>query len=128
VEVSKTRSIVERVWDDSIIPQLMDYIRIPNKSPASDPEWNENGLLDQAVALVEKWCRAQPIERMKVETVRLQGRTPLIFIEIPGDSRDCALLYGHLDKQPGMADWRAGLGLSFDKTSSRRQMPHIGLI
>jgi acetylornithine deacetylase/succinyl-diaminopimelate desuccinylase-like protein len=110
VEVSKTRSIVERVWDDSIIPQLMDYIRIPNKSPASDPEWNENGLLDQAVALVEKWCRAQPIERMKVETVRLQGRTPLIFVEIPGDSRDCALLYGHLDKQPGMTDWRAGLG------------------
>ena len=34
--------------------------------------------------------------------VRLPGRTPLIFIEVPGDSDDTVLLYGHLDKQPEM--------------------------
>ncbi|HKN00767.1 MAG TPA: M20/M25/M40 family metallo-hydrolase, partial [Candidatus Binataceae bacterium] len=38
------------------------------------------------------------------------GRTPLLFIEIPGDSKDCVLLYGHMDKQPEMSGWRERLG------------------
>jgi acetylornithine deacetylase/succinyl-diaminopimelate desuccinylase-like protein len=46
---------------------------------------------------------------MSVEVVRLPGRTPLIYIDIPGQIDDCVLLYGHLDKQPEMSGWRAGL-------------------
>jgi acetylornithine deacetylase/succinyl-diaminopimelate desuccinylase-like protein len=42
--------------------------------------------------------------------VRLPGRTPLIFMDIPGDSDDTVLLYGHLDKQPEMKGWSEGLG------------------
>ena len=42
--------------------------------------------------------------------VRLPGRTPLIFIEVPGDSDDTVLLYGHLDKQPEMKGWAEGMG------------------
>jgi acetylornithine deacetylase/succinyl-diaminopimelate desuccinylase-like protein len=41
------------------------------------------------------------------------GRTPLIFIDIPGDpdaGDETVLLYGHLDKQPEMTGWREGLG------------------
>ena len=41
--------------------------------------------------------------------MRLAQRTPLIFIEIPGDPRETILLYGHLDKQPEMSGWRSGL-------------------
>lgn len=47
---------------------------------------------------------------MEMEIVRLPGRTPLIFMEIPGDSDDTVLLYGHLDKQPEMTGWADGLG------------------
>jgi acetylornithine deacetylase/succinyl-diaminopimelate desuccinylase-like protein len=47
---------------------------------------------------------------MKLEVVRLPGRTPLIFIDIPGKGDDCVLLYGHLDKQPEMTGWSAHLG------------------
>ena len=42
--------------------------------------------------------------------MRLPGRTPLIFIDMPGDSTDTVLLYGHLDKQPEMTGWSEGLG------------------
>ncbi|MET0591302.1 MAG: M20 family metallopeptidase, partial [Polyangiaceae bacterium] len=54
--------------------------------------------------------RAQPIQGMKIEVVRLSGRTPLIFIDIAGQGDDCVLLYGHLDKQPEMTGWSEHLG------------------
>jgi acetylornithine deacetylase/succinyl-diaminopimelate desuccinylase-like protein len=51
---------------------------------------------------------------MNVDVVRLKGRTPLIFIDVPatgtGSGDDCVLLYGHLDKQPEMTGWSAHLG------------------
>ena len=42
-----------RIWDDEIVPTLTDYIRIPNKSPAFDPDWEKHGHMDKAVALFE---------------------------------------------------------------------------
>lgn len=101
---------VSSIWDEQIVPQLVDYIRIPNKSPMFDAQWAEHGYMDQAVTLMETWARAQPIAGMSVEVVRLPGRTPLIFIEIPGQGEDCVLLYGHLDKQPEMTGWAEHLG------------------
>ncbi|HQY55440.1 MAG TPA: M20 family metallopeptidase, partial [Dokdonella sp.] len=101
---------VGKLWDEQIVPQLVDYIRIPNKSPMFDAKWAEHGYMDQAVALMENWARRQPIPGMQLEVVRLPGRTPLIFIEIPGQGDDCVLLYGHLDKQPEMTGWAEHLG------------------
>ncbi len=100
---------VNRLWDESIVPELSEYIRIPNKSVAFDPAWAAHGEMDRVVARFEKWARSQPIKGLALEVVRLPQRTPLIFIEIPGDARETILLYGHLDKQPEMAGWRAGL-------------------
>jgi acetylornithine deacetylase/succinyl-diaminopimelate desuccinylase-like protein len=96
-----------RIWDEEILPALHDYIRIPNKSPAYEPNWQAN--MDRAVALVEAWCRRQPIAGLELEVVRLQNRTPVILMEIPGSGADTVLLYGHLDKQPEMTGWRQGL-------------------
>lgn len=101
---------VGEIWDAQIVPQLVDYIRIPNKSPMFDAQWAEHGYMDQAVTLMENWARGQPIPGMQLEVVRLDGRTPLIFIEIPGSGDDCVLLYGHLDKQPEMTGWADHLG------------------
>ncbi|MCB1571417.1 MAG: M20/M25/M40 family metallo-hydrolase, partial [Xanthomonadales bacterium] len=101
---------VGKIWDEQIVPQLVDYIRIPNKSPMFDADWAKHGYMDQAVALMETWARAQPIPGMQLEVVRLEGRTPLIFIDIPGQGDDCVLLYGHLDKQPEMTGWSEHLG------------------
>jgi acetylornithine deacetylase/succinyl-diaminopimelate desuccinylase-like protein len=92
----KLSSFVGGVWDSDIVPQLTDYIRIPNKSPAFDKEWAAAGHMQKAVELIAGWCKAQPIEGLTVEVVQLPGRTPVIYMEIPGVGTDTVLLYGHL--------------------------------
>ena len=102
--------LIESTWDKSITPTLIDYIRIPNKSPAFDPDWKKNGYMDEAVTLISDWCRANAIDDMALEVIQLEGRTPLIYIDVPGVGEDCVVLYGHLDKQPEMVGWHEGLG------------------
>ncbi len=109
-EMSRAQPFIDRVWDDEIVPKLMEYIKIPNKSPHFDAQWQQHGYMDQAVELIADWCGRQEIAGMTLDVVRLEGRTPLIFMEIPGQSDDCILLYGHLDKQPEMSGWASDLG------------------
>ena len=114
MDTAKIDRFVAAKWDDEIVPQLVEYIRIPNKSPMFDKDWVAHGYMDDAVKLMEAWARRQPIPGMQLEVVRLEGRTPLIFIEIPANGpdtgADTVLLYGHLDKQPEMTGWDDGLG------------------
>ena len=102
-------AFISKKWDDDIIPQLVEYIRIPNKSPMFDPDWAKHGYMEDAVTLMMRWAKLQPITGMHIECLRLKGRTPLIYIDIPATSKntgkDCILLYGHLDKQPEMTGW-----------------------
>jgi acetylornithine deacetylase/succinyl-diaminopimelate desuccinylase-like protein len=112
MDTARLKKFVGSFWDDSILPSITEYIRIPNKSPAFDPKWAEHGYMDDAVKLMEAWARRE-LENFPgatLEVVRLPGRTPLIFMEIPGDSEDTVLLYGHLDKQPEMKGWADDLG------------------
>jgi len=106
---------VASTWDESIVPKLVEYIAIPNQSPAFDQDWEANGHMARAVELIEAWCRAQEIEGLTVEVIQLEGRTPVIYMEVPAtatevDASDSVLLYGHLDKQPEMTGWREDLG------------------
>ncbi|MCD9029252.1 M20 family metallopeptidase [Luteimonas sp. BDR2-5] len=114
MDTSRTDRYVGSKWDAEIVPQLVEYIKIPNKSPMFDADWVANGYMDQAVRLMVDWAGAQEIPGMQLEVVQLDGRTPLIFIEIPaahgGSDDDCVLLYGHLDKQPEMTGWDDDLG------------------
>ena len=110
MNADRIRRHVETLWDDSIVPELVEYIRIPNKSPHFDPDWEEHGYMEAAALHMVRWCEAHAPRGMELEVVRLPGRTPLIFIEVPGEGDDCLLLYGHLDKQPEMTGWRDGLG------------------
>jgi acetylornithine deacetylase/succinyl-diaminopimelate desuccinylase-like protein len=110
LDSEKLRAFVQRAWDERIVPTLTEYIRIPCKSPSFDPQWREHGHLDRAVGLVEAWVRARPIEGLKLDVVRLEGRTPVIVAEVPGASSETVLLYGHVDKQPEMTGWLDGLG------------------
>jgi acetylornithine deacetylase/succinyl-diaminopimelate desuccinylase-like protein len=112
MDSTRLKGFVEEFWDDLVVPSLTEYIRIPNKSPAFDPDWASHGYMDAATALMERWAREQ-IARLPgatLEVVRLEGRTPVILIDLPGDNDDTVLLYGHLDKQPEMKGWADGLG------------------
>ena len=105
MDTKKATDFVGKLWDSSIIPEISEYIKVPNKSPIFDPEWEQHGYMDTAVAMLEAWCKNQPIKDMQIEVVRIEGRTPLLFIDIPGDSDDVVLLYGHYDKQPEFSGW-----------------------
>jgi acetylornithine deacetylase/succinyl-diaminopimelate desuccinylase-like protein len=108
IDTSGLNKFIEPVWLDSIIPTLCEYVRIPNKSPLFDPQWEQHGHMERAVQLLADWARRQPIRGLTLEIARLPGRTPLIVIEVPG-TEDTVLLYGHLDKQPEFTGWQAGL-------------------
>lgn len=110
MDSGRLQHFVEHLWNDSIVPELVRYIGIPNKSSLFDPQWQEHGFMDQAVELARNWCQRQGVAGLTVEVVRLPGRTPLLFLEVPGQQEGCVLLYGHLDKQPEMSGWREGLG------------------
>jgi acetylornithine deacetylase/succinyl-diaminopimelate desuccinylase-like protein len=112
-----TATWVEEQFAKSIVPTLVEYIKIPNKSAMFDPEWKKNGHMDRAVDLLFQWAKANAPEGATIEVVRLKDgdkdRTPVIFMDIPGTggkAGDTVMLYGHLDKQPEMTGWREGLG------------------
>jgi acetylornithine deacetylase/succinyl-diaminopimelate desuccinylase-like protein len=108
-----TTTWVENLFRSSIVPTLVDYIKIPNKSMMFDPDWRAHGYMDQATEMFAAWARTQLPAGAALEVVRLGERTPVIFIDIPGTggrAGDTVMLYGHLDKQPEMTGWRDGLG------------------
>ena len=109
MDLKQARQATSTAFRESIVPRLSEYIRIPNKSPLFDADWEAHGHMDRAAELMAGWCREQPIAGLQVEIVREAGRTPLLFCEIPGDARDTVLLYGHMDKQPEFTGWAEGL-------------------
>src|SRR5271170_7782363 len=110
MDLKRLSSFVGNTWDQSIVDRLTAYVRIPNKSPAFDPQWEAHGHMEKAVQLIAEWCRAQPVPGMKVEIRRLPGKTPLLLVDIPGELPGSVLLYGHFDKQPEFTGWLPGLG------------------
>src|SRR4051812_37994180 len=104
---------VTRQWDDDIVRQVTDYITIPAKSPGFDPQWQQHGYIDTVLRNAASWVEAQKVEGLKLEIVRLEGRTPVLFFEVPATksgTTETILMYGHLDKQPEFTGWRNDLG------------------
>lgn len=114
VDTRALAQTIARQWDEDIVAQLVDYIRLPAKSPHFDPDWKRHGHIDAAVEQAHSWVAKQGVKGLTLEVVRLGERTPVLFFDIPASSgreaNPTVLLYGHLDKQPEMAGWRAGLG------------------
>jgi len=104
---------VTRQWDGDIVRQLTDYIAIPAKSPGFDPQWQQHGYIETVLRNAAGWVEAQKVAGLKLEIVRLPGRTPVLFFEVEGTKAaapQTILMYGHLDKQPEFTGWRNDLG------------------
>ncbi len=113
-ESSKLLARVSKQWDADIVPQLIDYVKLPAKSPAFEAEWKRAGQIQRAIEQAQKFVAAQPVKNMSLEVITLEGRTPVLFFDIPGTGTKAngktVLLYGHLDKQPEMTGWRDDIG------------------
>jgi acetylornithine deacetylase/succinyl-diaminopimelate desuccinylase-like protein len=106
-------AFADRTWDEEIVPALTHYIAIPAKSPMFDADWQANGHIERVICDAATWVEGRRISGLRLEVVRIDGRTPVIFFEVPATkvgSTDTICLYGHLDKQPEFSGWRNGLG------------------
>ena len=101
---------ISSFWEDHIIPTLIKYIKIPNKSPSFDSNWKENGHMDKVLSLATKWSKKHLPKGASLTVKESKGRTPLILIDIPGQKDGNVLMYGHLDKQPEMEGWDKNMG------------------
>ncbi|HSB22094.1 MAG TPA: M20 family metallopeptidase [Burkholderiaceae bacterium] len=102
-----------RAWDERIVPELKRYIEVPAKSPMFDAQWHSHGYIDHVVRAAAGWVESRKIAGLRLEVVRLEGRTPVILFEVPATkagSTGTVVMYGHLDKQPEFNGWRNDLG------------------
>ncbi len=106
-------SNIETTFEEQVIPSLSEYIAIEALSPDFDAQWKQHGAIDRAAQHLFAWAMARPIRGLTGQIREIDGRTPVIVLEIPAsddcDREDTVLLYGHLDKQPPLGDWSEGL-------------------
>ena len=106
---SKTlRKYVDKQFLINVLPNLMNFIRIPNLSPSYDQNWKTNGLILKAASLVASYAKYLNIKNAEVNLLQDKGYTPLVFIEIPASRQNdnrTVLFYGHFDKQPYGTGW-----------------------
>lgn len=109
------RRLVDERWTRSALPSLAEFVRIPALSPMYDASWAANGRLQAAAEHVGAWITSRALQGARIETVTLEGRSPLLLADVPATAgavaRDSGtvILYGHLDKQPPLDGWSAGL-------------------
>ena len=101
------RAHIDAAWEERILPALAEYTRIKCLSPAFDADWEERGAITEAADLLQSWTKEQDAS-LQTEIVQLPGRTPVLLVE-NGGTGDPVLIYGHMDKQPPLGDWRPGL-------------------
>jgi acetylornithine deacetylase/succinyl-diaminopimelate desuccinylase-like protein len=108
------KHLTDQRWDRELIPRLVDYVKVPAKSPGFDASWAAHGYLQSVVKEAFAWGQAQKIAGLAIEIVAIDGRTPCIFFDVPATggfgNAKTVLFYGHLDKQPEMVGWRDDLG------------------
>ena len=105
----KLKQDISTFWDNQILPTIIEYIKFPNKSPVFDPDWEANGYMDQVVDLASDWVNKHKPDNSTLNIYKEAGRTPLMILDVPGNSDGTVLMYGHLDKQPEMEGWAEGL-------------------
>jgi acetylornithine deacetylase/succinyl-diaminopimelate desuccinylase-like protein len=112
-EATALGAYAAHTWDEEIVPALTDYIAIPAKSPMFDADWERSGHIERVIRDAATWVEGRKVAGLKLEVIRLPGRTPVIFFDVPATkagSTDTICLYGHLDKQPEFNGWRNDLG------------------
>jgi len=102
---------VEEYWEEWYVAGLKDFIRIPNLSILYDPDYQTNGLLEQAMECVDEYANRLGIEGLSRQVFKGEGQNPLIVYVVEpcaGQTKN-VMFYGHLDKQPYDEPWSEGL-------------------
>ena len=64
------KAFIDERWDSAIVPALTDYIAVPAKSPAYDPDWEKNQYIERVVREAAHWVERQPVPGLVLEVTR----------------------------------------------------------
>ncbi len=105
------RRVSEETFFDVALPVLEEFAAIPCLSPSFDAAWAAHGHLDRAAALFATWASSVGLRDATVRIAELEDRTPMLVVDVPATcgADGTVVLYGHLDKQPALGEWSAGL-------------------
>jgi acetylornithine deacetylase/succinyl-diaminopimelate desuccinylase-like protein len=98
-------------FEAEALDTLLKFGAIDCISPDYDQTWTERGRIDAAAELLANWARSRQLAQFKVEVRKIGGLTPVLLVEIDatGPAKGTVVLYGHMDKQPPLGEWSAGL-------------------
>merc|ERR1711976_829938 len=128
---------VDQLVEENILPNLEEFVRIPNLSRNFDQDFLKNGLLEKASNFVVDWARKQGLNGFSINIYEEEGRTPLVFgvVEASPGIDTNILMYRHIDKQPHLdADWDEGISATnpvdveiefMEEVSQTMAMPHL---
>jgi len=83
MNLADLKHFTDRRWDEDLLPRLVEYVKVPAKSPGFDASWAAHGHLQAVVKEAHAWAAAQKIVGLKLEIVALAGKTPCIFFDVP---------------------------------------------
>ena len=107
IDSVKTKQYIHSQWDSWYVAGLADFIRVPNLTPMVDPNYLTNGLVEQAIELVDSYINKLNIQGLSRTIIKNQKGVPLVcyVVEATGDCKKNMMMYGHLDKQPYGPGW-----------------------
>ena len=108
MDTKSLKKYIDKQFSLNVIPNLMNFIRIPNLSPLYDENWDTNGLLLKAANLVISFAKSLELKNAEINLIHDKGYSPLIFIDIPASRKNdtrTVLFYAHYDKQPHGEGW-----------------------
>ena len=83
MNIKKLENNINSFWDSKITPVLIDYIKIPNKSPSFDPDWEKNGHMEKVLNLAMKWAEDNKPKGSTLSYEQTPGKTPIILLSAP---------------------------------------------
>ncbi len=113
MNINSIKSFVEKTWDESVIPAMMDYVAIPSVSPGFAKDWETSGYLLDALNCAKTFYESLELKNSALQVIKEPNRTPILLIEIEStlqDGEETIFLYGHLDKQPPAQGWDENKG------------------
>lgn len=110
MDKDKTLEYIDANFDKKFVEPLQEFIKIPNLTPAFDPEYFTNGLVQEAIQHIRAYADSMEIEGLKFHVHDEAGKAPMVVMIYEGEGSPNVMIYGHIDKQPRMEGWREGTG------------------
>ena len=102
---------ISKIFNTTTLPNLMNFIRIPNTSPEFDPDWDKNNLLLKASKLIITFIKTLQLKNTEITLLKDENHTPFILTETKSSKekeKNTILFYAHIDKQPNCEGWDKG--------------------